>query len=153
MLGGIKRPGMEMVFWRVAMKPGKPMAFGTIQGKPVFGLPGNPVSSMVSFEQFVRPSLLKMMGYRQIFRPAVDAILEEDIRKEPGRRHYIRAVVSLRSAQYFVTTTGNQGSSILNSMVRANGLMVIPEDRELVRAGERVKVQLLSSEFGAISYK
>jgi len=149
----LKDLGMEMVFWRVAMKPGKPMAFGTIQGKPVFGLPGNPVSSMVSFEQFVRPSLLKMMGYRQIFRPAVDAILEEDIRKEPGRRHYIRAVVSLRSAQYFVTTTGNQGSSILNSMVRANGLMVIPEDRELVRAGERVKVQLLSSEFGAMSYK
>jgi molybdopterin molybdotransferase len=149
----LKDLGMEMVFWRVAMKPGKPMAFGTIQGKPVFGLPGNPVSSMVSFEQFVRPSLLKMMGHRQIFRPAVDAILEEDIRKEPGRRHYIRAVVSLRNAQYFVTTTGNQGSSILNSMVRANGLMVIPEDRELVRAGERVKVQLLSSEFGAMSYK
>jgi molybdopterin molybdotransferase len=141
----LKDLGMEMVFWRVAMKPGKPMAFGTIQGKPVFGLPGNPVSSMVSFEQFVRPSLLKMMGHRQIFRPAVDAILEEDIRKEPGRRHYIRAVVSLRNAQYFVTTTGNQGSSILNSMVRANGLMVIPEDRELVRAGERVKVQVIGT--------
>ncbi len=119
------------------------MAFGTIQGKPVFGLPGNPVSSMVSFEQFVRPSLLKMMGHRQIFRLAVDAILDEDIRKEPGRRHYIRALVSLRNDQYFVTTTGHQGSGILNSMVRANGLMVIPEDRELVRAGEKVKVQLL----------
>ena len=141
----LKDLGMEMVFWRVAMKPGKPMAFGTIQGKPVFGLPGNPVSSMVSFEQFVRPSLLKMMGHRQIFRLAVDAILDEDIRKEPGRRHYIRALVSSRNDQYFVTTTGHQGSGILNSMVRANGLMVIPEDRELVRAGEKVKVQVIGT--------
>ena len=90
----LKDLGMEMVFWRVAMKPGKPMAFGTIHGKPVFGLPGNPVSSMVSFEQFVRPALLKMMGHRQIFRPVIEAILQEEIRKEPGRRHYLRAVVS-----------------------------------------------------------
>ncbi len=67
--GALNDLGMEMVFWRVAMKPGKPMAFGMIGGKPVFGLPGNPVSSMVSFEQFVRPALLKMMGHRQIFRP------------------------------------------------------------------------------------
>ena len=86
----LKDLGMELVFWRVAMKPGKPMAFGTIHGKPVFGLPGNPVSSMVSFEQFVRPALLKMMGHRQIFRPVIEAILQEDIRKEPGRRHYLR---------------------------------------------------------------
>ena len=74
----LKDLGMEMVFWRVAMKPGKPMAFGIIQGKPVFGLPGNPVSSMVSFEQFVRPALLKMMGHRQIFRPCIEAMLNED---------------------------------------------------------------------------
>ena len=135
------------------MKPGKPMAFGTIQGKPVFGLPGNPVSSMVSFEQFVRPSLLKMMGHRHIHRPVIEAILQEDIYKKPGRRHYLRAVVSLRNDQYVVTTTGGQESDILNSMVRANGLIVIAEDRELIRAGEKVKVQLLSSEFGAMGHK
>jgi molybdopterin molybdotransferase len=135
--------GMKMVFWKVAMKPGKPLAFGTIGRKPVFGLPGNPASSMVSFEQFVRPSLLKMMGYRQLFRPTIEAILKEDIRKEPGRRHFIRASVSFESNQYFVGMSGDQGSEILRSMIRANGLIVIPEDREIVRAGEKVKVQLL----------
>ncbi|OGP93130.1 MAG: hypothetical protein A2156_08255 [Deltaproteobacteria bacterium RBG_16_48_10] len=139
----LKSLGMEMVFWKVAMKPGKPMAFGTIGGKPVFGLPGNPVSSMVSFEQFVRPSLLKMMGHRQIFRPVIEAILQEDIYKEPGKRHYLRAVVSSRNKQYVVTTTGAQGSDILNSMVRANGLIIIPEDQEVVGAGEKVKVQVI----------
>ena len=139
--------GMEMVFWKVAMKPGKPLAFGTIGKKPVFGLPGNPVSSMVTFEQFVRPSLLKMMGHRQLFRPTVEAILREDIHKEVGRRHFIRAFVSFEDNHYFVAVTGAQGSEILRSMVRANGLIVIPEDREIVRAGEKVKVQLLDRNF------
>jgi molybdopterin molybdotransferase len=139
--------GMKMVFWKVAMRPGKPLAFGTIGMKPVFGLPGNPVSSMVSFEQFVRPSLLKMMGHRQLFRPVIEAILKEDIRIEPGRRHFIRAFVSFESNHYFVTITGAQGSDILRSMVRANGLIAIPEDREIARAGEKVKVQLLDRNF------
>jgi molybdopterin molybdotransferase len=139
--------GMEMVFWGVAMKPGKPVAFGRIQGKPVFGLPGNPVSSMVAFEQFVRPALLKMMGYRQLFRPVIEAVLKEDIEKEPGRRHFVRSFVTFEDGRYFVTSTGPQGSDILTSMVRANGLTVIPEDRKLVRAGEKVKVQLLDKNF------
>jgi molybdopterin molybdotransferase len=135
--------GMKMAFWQVAMKPGKPLAFGTIQGKPVFGLPGNPVSSMVSFEQFVRPSLLKMMGHRQIFRPVVEATLQGEIEKKPGRRHFTRAFVSFKEGSYFATTTGDQGSGILRSMVKANGLIIIPEDQEIARAGEKVKVQLL----------
>jgi molybdopterin molybdotransferase len=135
--------GMEMVFWKVAMKPGKPLAFGLIEGKPVFGLPGNPVSSMVSFEQFVRPSLLKMMGHRHLFRPVIEAVLKEDIQKEPGRRHFIRAFVSFEEDHYIVRITGEQGSAILRSMVKANGLVVIPEDKKLVKAGEKVKVQLL----------
>ena len=135
--------GVEIVFWRVAMKPGMPVAFGMLQGKLVFGLPGNPVSSMVSFEQFVRPSLLKMMGHPQLFRPVIEAVLKEDIQKKPGRRHFIRAFVTFEKDQYFVVPTGAQGSGILKSMVKANGLMVIPEDRETVKAGERVKVQLL----------
>ena len=139
----LKDMGVEIVFWKVAMKPGMPVVFGTVQGKPVFGLPGNPVSSMVSFEQFVRPSLLKMMGHRRLFRPVIDAILKEGIQKRPGRRHFMRAFVALEKGQYFVTATGAQGSGILKSMVKANGLMVIPEDREIVKAGEKVKVQLL----------
>ncbi|HMK52162.1 MAG TPA: gephyrin-like molybdotransferase Glp [Thermodesulfobacteriota bacterium] len=139
--------GMKMAFWQVAMKPGKPLAFGTIQGKPVFGLPGNPVSSMVSFEQFVRPSLLKMMGHRQIFRPVVEVFLQDEIEKKPGRRHFIRAFVSFKEGSYFATTTGDQGSGILRSMVKANGLIIIPEDQEIARAGEKVKVQLLDRNF------
>jgi molybdopterin molybdotransferase len=139
--------GMETIFWKVAMKPGKPLVFGTIQGTPVFGLPGNPVSSMVSFEQFVRPSLLKMMGHRQLFRPVIEAILQEDIHKEPGRRHFLRAFVSYKHPQCLVSLKGPQGSGILRSMVKANGLIIIPEDREWIRAGEPVKVQLLDRNF------
>jgi len=139
--------GMEMIFWKVAMRPGKPLAFGTIRGKPVFGLPGNPVSSMVSFEQFVRPSLLKMMGHRNLFRPVIEAILKEEIHKEPGRRHFIRAFVSFEQDHYYVTTTGDQGSAILRSMIKANGLVMIPENERYVRAGEKVKVQLLDRNF------
>jgi molybdopterin molybdotransferase len=143
----MKNLGMGMVFWKVAMRPGQPLAFGTIGEKPVFGLPGNPVSSMISFEQFVRPSLLKMMGRRQLFRPAIEAILKEEIKKMLGRRYFIRGSVSFEKDQYFVTTTGEQGSGILRSMVKANGLIVIPEDQEIARAGDKVRVQLLDRSF------
>lgn len=143
----MKHLGTEMVFWKVAMRPGQPLAFGTIGGRPVFGLPGNPVSSMISFEQFVRPSLLKMMGHRQLFRPVIEATLKEEIKKTTGKRYFIRGSVFFEKGQYFVTTTGEQGSGILTSMVRANGLIVIPEDQEMVRAGEKVKVQLLDRNF------
>jgi molybdopterin molybdotransferase len=143
----LKDLGMEMVFWKVAMKPGKPLAFGTLRGKPVFGLPGNPVSSMVSFEQFVRPSLLKMMGHQHLFRPVIDAILKEDIRKEVGKRHFIRAFIFAKGGHYFARTTGDQGSDPLRSMMKANGLIVILEDQEIIRAGEKVKVQLLDRNF------
>jgi molybdopterin molybdotransferase len=143
----MKHLGLEMVFWKVAMRPGQPLAFGTIAGKPVFGLPGNPVSSMISFEQFVRPSLLKLMGFRQLFRPIIEAILKEEIKKIFGRRYFIRGSVSFEKGEYFVTTTGEQGSGILRSMVKANGLIVIPESQEMVRAGEKVKVQLLDRNF------
>jgi len=139
----LKELGVELIFWRVAMKPGKPVAFWMFKGKPIFSLPGNPVSSMVTFEQFVRPSLLKMMGHRQLFRPVVEAMLKEEIRKEPGKMHFVRAIVSSDKDGYWVTTTGAQGSGILSSMLKANGLIIIPEDCEVVRAGEKVKVQLL----------
>ncbi|HXX35542.1 MAG TPA: gephyrin-like molybdotransferase Glp [Thermodesulfobacteriota bacterium] len=143
----MKQLGMEMVFWKVGMRPGQPLAFGTIGEKPVFGLPGNPVSSMISFEQFVRPSLLKMMGCRHIFRPVIEATLKEEIKKIVGRRYFVRGFVSVEKGQYAVTTTGEQGSGILRSMVKANGLIVIPEDQEIVRTGEKVKVQLLDRTF------
>jgi molybdopterin molybdotransferase len=139
--------GFQMDFWRVAMRPGQPLAFGTIGGKPTFGLPGNPVSSMVSFEQFVRPSLLKMMGHKNLFRPIVEAVLKEDISKKPDRRHFMRARVSLEEDRYVVTTTGPQGSGILNSMVEANSLVIVPEEVTDIKAGEKVRVQILDRGF------
>jgi molybdopterin molybdotransferase len=139
----MKEVGNNMQFWQVAMRPGKPLAFGSLEGIPIFGLPGNPVSSMVSFEQFVRPSLLKMMGRKTLFRKSVKATIMESISKKEGTRHFIRARVVYESGQYTVSTTGEQGSGILKSMVRANGLIVLPENATSVKAGDEVTVQLI----------
>ena len=130
------------------MKPGKPQAFGTIAGKPTFGLPGNPVSSMVSFEIFVRPALLKMMGHTQIYRTIVPAALEQDFRKSDARKHFVRVALRLEGNQYIASTTGAQGSGILSSMSKANGLMVVDEERMQIQAGERVPVMLLDHSLG-----
>ena len=139
----MKEVGNAMQFWQVAMRPGKPLAFGSIRGVPVFGLPGNPVSSMVSFEQFVRPSLLKMMGHRQLFRKQVRAVLEDDLAKKAGMRYFIRGQVRWEAGRYYVKSTGEQGSGILKSMVLANGLIVLPEEATFVSQGTEVPVQLL----------
>ncbi|HPB69649.1 MAG: molybdopterin molybdotransferase MoeA [Syntrophales bacterium] len=139
----MKEVGNRMQFWQVAMRPGKPLAFGTLGGVPLFGLPGNPVSSMVSFEQFVRPALLKMMGRRNLFRRIIQACLDEDVQKHAGARNFLRARVEFRDGRYHASTTGEQGSGILKSMVLANGLIVIPEAVTHARAGEEVTVQLI----------
>jgi len=132
----------EMHFWQVRMKPGKPLAFGEIQGVPLLGLPGNPVSAMVSFEQFARPAILKMLGKRHLHKPTVEAILEEDV-KSSGRRNFKRAVITKRDGEYYASVTGPQGSGILTSMVKANGLAIIPEGIRQMKAGERITVQML----------
>lgn len=139
--------GNMMQFWQVAMRPGKPLAFGLMGGVPVFGLPGNPVSSMVSFEQFVRPSILKMMGHKNLFQRTIRATIEEDITKKIGTKHFIRARVKYENGRYTVTTTGEQGSGILKSMVRANGLVILPENVMSVKKGEEVSVQLIDRTF------
>jgi molybdopterin molybdotransferase len=139
----MQKVGNRMHFWQVAMRPGKPLAYGAMSGIPLFGLPGNPVSSMVSFEQFVRPAILKMMGNSNLFRKTVQAVLEENLTKAKGVRQFIRGTVQHSKGRYTVSTTGEQGSGILKSMVRANGLIVVPEDVTDVRAGEVVTVQLL----------
>jgi molybdopterin molybdotransferase len=133
----------EMNFWKVAMRPGKPQAFGHIRGKPLFGLPGNPVSVMVSFEQFVRPALLKMMGRRDIFRPEVTAVLDSPMGRKTGRTEFIRVIVEWREGRYHARATGPQGSGILKSMVVGNGLAVLPGDVGRLEPGEEVTVQLL----------
>jgi molybdopterin molybdotransferase len=135
--------GNAMHFWQVAMRPGKPLAFGAIEGIPLFGLPGNPVSAMVSFEQFVRPSLLKMQGHKNIFRRTVKAVCAQDLQKKEGFKHFIRAVVKKEDDKYIAYTTGDQGSGILKSMVTANALMVIGENETRIKKGVKVSVQLL----------
>ncbi len=134
----------EMNFWKVAMRPGKPQAFGHIGGKPLFGLPGNPVSVMVSFEQFVRPALLMMMGRKNIFRPEATAVLDSPIGRKKGRAEFIRVIVEWREGCYHARATGPQGSGILKSMVLGNALAVLPEDVGHLEAGSEVTVQLLS---------
>lgn len=131
-----------MHFWQVRMKPGKPLAFGVVNDVPLIGLPGNPVSSMVSFEQFARPAILKMQGRTKLVKPTVEAVLEEDVRNS-GRRGYVRVVLTRKDDGWSAGTTGGQGSGVLTSMVRASGLAIIPEDVTLARAGERVRVQVL----------
>ena len=142
----------EITFWTVRMKPGKPLAFGTIKGIdktgvarniPHLGFPGNPVSSMVTFELFARPAILKMMGKKNLAKPTIEAVIEEPIINKDGRRVYTRAVVEKRNGQYFARLTGPQGSGILTSMSLANGLVIVPEDKTEVKAGEVVQVMML----------
>ena len=132
----------EINFWRVAMKPGKPQAYGIADGKPIFGLPGNPVSSLVVFELFVRPALLKMAGHTELLRPTFKATLTEAVTNRDGRVNYMRAILKESDGQYTAETTGPQGSGILHSLVLANGLITIPSGVTL-RAGEAVDAQFL----------
>ncbi|MBN1862239.1 MAG: molybdopterin molybdotransferase MoeA [Dehalococcoidales bacterium] len=142
----------KVSFWTVRMRPGKPVAFGMIKGVsksgaeikiPHLGLPGNPVSVMVTFELFARPALLKMMGRKDLARPLIEAVIEEDVVNTDGRRIFARAVVSQREGQYFARLTGPQGSGVLTSMTLANGLAIIPEDSAGVAAGDKVRVMML----------
>ncbi|MGI4790003.1 MAG: molybdopterin molybdotransferase MoeA [Janthinobacterium lividum] len=130
-------------FWRVAVRPGKPLAFGQWGKTLFFGLPGNPVSSMVTFELFVRPALRKMAGHSELTRPLVSARLTEDTEHTPGRRSYQRAIVSRPPGEYSVRTTGAQGSGRLGSMVLANALLVLPAETAVFPSGTRVLVLLL----------
>ena len=142
----------EITFWTVRMKPGKPLAFGTIKGVgkggvvrniPHLGLPGNPVSSMVTFEVFVRPVMLKMMGKKNLTKPTIEAVVEDSVVNRDRRRIFTRVIVEKRDGQYFARLTGPQGSGILTSMALANGLMIIPEDKTRVVAGDIVRVIML----------
>ncbi len=132
-------------FWRVAIRPGKPLAFGQWGRTLFFGLPGNPVSSMVTFELFVRPALLRMRGLADLFRPVVQARLTADARHEPGRQSYQRAFLTREGDQFLVRPGGAQGSHQMRGMVSANALLVLPDNVAHVSAGEFVSVLLLDS--------
>lgn len=138
----------DVVFWKIAMRPGRPMAVGRIQkgqrSAVLFGLPGNPVAVMVTFLAFVKPALLKMMGSTATPLPMLRAKTQEVLRKKPGRTEYQRGIVS-RNAQgeLQVITTGNQGSGVLSSMVQANGLIVLSHQQGTAQLGDWVDVLLL----------
>ena len=139
----LKKMGQEMLFWKVAMKPGKPLAFGRIDNVPIFGLPGNPVSSFVSFEQFVRPSIRKMMGASQLSPLLVQAKLTHTVHKKAGRQHFLSAYVKWENGTCTVSPTQEQGSGILKSTVNANGLLIFPLELTEMTKGTEVTVQLL----------
>lgn len=138
----------DISFWSVRMRPAKPIAFGTLAGPhgrrvPHLGLPGNPVSTLVGFEQFGRPAIGKMLGKGEVARPTVEAVLEEPIYNYDGRRVYARVHVARRDGTYYAKLTGHQSSNLLTSMTRANGLAICPEDLPVKKAGERVTVQMI----------
>jgi molybdopterin molybdotransferase len=129
-------------FWKVAVKPGMPISFGYIGRMPVFGLPGNPVSSMVSFLEFVRPLMMKLLD-RPIDLPEISAILTTPFVKKDNKRHFLRVRLDYRNHKYFASLTGPQGSGILKSMVDCDGIAVIPEKAKSLKRGDRVAVQLV----------
>jgi molybdopterin molybdotransferase len=135
----------EIDFYKVAMQPGMPQGFGHIEGKPYFGLPGNPVSVFVSLEVFVRPAIMKMMGRRQLFRPEVSANLTNEIRGPRGKLQFARVDVRRDGAGWLATPTGGRGSNLTSTVARANGLAMIPEGTESAPAGSTVRVMLFRS--------
>lgn len=142
--------GVRPVFWKVDIKPGGPTAFGMKDGKPVFSLPGNPVSTMVTFEEFVRPALLRMMGHRRVIKPYVRASLRDEVRKKPGKVHFLRVRVEVERGWKWATMAGDQNTGILRTMVRANGIAVLPKDQTVFAAGDEVAVHLLRGDAGLL---
>lgn len=138
--------GGEILFWKVNMKPGKPVAFAILHGKPVFALPGNPVAAMVAFEQFVRPALLKMTGRHRIFRPVINASTTSCFRNKGDRPHLVRAMVACDDGVHRVSAIQNQSSANMLSMVKSNGLLRLPA-ATILSSGDTAEVILLDTDF------
>ena len=139
--------GAEIKFWQVKMKPGKPLTFGLLQNKPYFGLPGNPVSCMVSFLLFVRPAIRKLIGYdsRYWHLPEFCALTENDLNTAGDRRQYLRGKVTYTDGQFRVSTAANQGSGMLSSMTGTNCLVILEPGKTLIARGTEVRVLLMSN--------
>jgi len=141
--------GVKELFWKVNIKPGMPLFYGTYHDAerkrdiPVFGLPGNPVSTMVTFLQFVRPALYKMTGREGNSVLRLTATLEQDIRKKDTKRHFVRGIVRNERGGLVVAATGTQSSGALTSMAKANCFIIIPEDTLEIKAGEEAEIELL----------
>ncbi len=136
---------VERQFWKVDIKPGRPTAFGLKESTPVFSLPGNPVSSMVTFEEFVRPALLKMMGHQHVIKPFIKAVMKEAIKKKLGRVQFLRVRIAKNGEHLLATSSGDQNTGILSTLLRSNGIAVLPADREQIQAGEEVNIHLIAA--------
>ncbi len=143
----LKDMGATLQFWRARMRPGSPIGFGDLNGMPWLGLPGNPVSAMVTFDLFARPVIRRMLGHSRLFRRPVPVVLQEPVSIAARLMHFLRAVVSISEDGVAVARlTGPQGSGIQTSMARANALLIVPEDRPSAEAGERLNAFLLTEE-------
>ncbi len=136
--------GAKFLFWKIAIKPGKPTAFGLYEGRPVFCLPGNPVASQVTFEEFVRPALLKMQGRRKLLRPTVQALLKEPL-KAGSRMRFLRVTLEQEDGCYVVRSAGNQETGILRTSLCADAIAVVPANKEF-KAGDIITVRLLGEQ-------
>jgi molybdopterin molybdotransferase len=136
--------GVAQHFWKINIKPGKPTAFGMHNRTAVFSLPGNPVSALMTFEEFVRPALLKMMGHRTFLKPAFKARLQEPVSKKSGRLQLLRVALELNAdGELQIASAGDQNTGIVRTLVRAQGIALLPEEREYFAAGEQLEVHLL----------
>lgn len=139
----------ELQFWRVNMRPGKPLAFGKYRDIPFIGLPGNPVSAFVGFEVFVRPAIRKMSGVNALVRPVLKARLIDNIESD-GRESFLRGIVMKKNGEYLAKLTGHQGSGNLFSLVQANAMLIIPSGVKSLPSGAQVDVWPLENKFGGI---
>jgi len=135
--------GVRQVFWKAEIQPGKPMAFGIREKVPVFSLPGNPVATLITFEMFVRPALLQMQGHAGVIRSTVKARLQEPAKKKPGRVRFLRVQVRAAETGLVASSSGDQNTGILRTMVRANGIAILPSEAQRFAAGDEVEVYLL----------
>jgi molybdopterin molybdotransferase len=142
--------GVKQLLGKVNMKPGKAMTFGVKDGKPVFSLPGNPVSAIITFEKMVRPALLKMMGHRQVTTPLVTAILQEELRKKPGKIFFARVRLKIAEGKFLAWSAGHQDTGFLKTMLQADALAVLPAERTSFSAGEEIDVHILSQAPGML---
>src|SRR5215469_1957054 len=129
----------EIQFWRINMRPGKPVAFGHIGSIPLLGLPGNPVSAAVTFELFGRPVIRKMLGHTHLLWSQAEVVVEDGVSERVMRRHYVRANVEWKNGHLIAHTTGNQGSNIMTSLLNANALLIVPEGGTTIEPGETVQ--------------
>jgi molybdopterin molybdotransferase len=136
----LRELGAEQRFWKVGIKPGGPTAFALHGTTPVFSLPGNPVSTMITFEEFVRPALLKMLGQQRVLRPLFKAVLREPVKKMPGKVQIIRLRLENVDGRWFASSAGNQQTAILKTMVDAQALAVLPAESSSCAAGDEVDV-------------